>query len=102
MIDRDNKPGLLVTATEKPYAPPIVQPLILLAGSNFSGVDFSAGARITFLDFGSYRAELRNDVIIGSQYGITSQYYRPLSPSSKWFIAPEGFASYLQYPIYQK
>ena len=102
MINRGNTPGLLVTATEKPYAPPIVQPLILLGGSNFSGVDFSAGARITFLDFGSYRAELRNDVIIGSQYGITSQYYRPFNPSSKWFIAPQGFASYLQYPIYNR
>lgn len=102
MINRDDTPGLLVTATEKPYAPPIVQPLLLLGGSNFSGVDFSAGARITFLDFGSYRAELRNDVIIGSQYGINTQYYRPLSPTSKWFIAPQAFASYLQYPIYNR
>jgi NTE family protein len=102
MINRDDKPGLLVTATEKPYAPPIVQPLLLLGGSNFSGVDFSAGARITFLDFGSYRAELRNDVVIGSQYGINTQYYRPLNPTSKWFIAPQGFASYLQYPIYNR
>ena len=102
MINRDDKPGLLVTATEKPYAPPMVQPLLLFSGSNFSGIDFSAGARITFLDFGSYRAELRNDVIIGSQYGITTQYYRPLSPTSKWFIAPQAFASYLQYPIYNR
>src|SRR6478672_11799129 len=102
MINRDDKPGLLVTATEKPYAPPIVQPLLLLGGSNFSGVDFSAGARITFLDFGSYRSELRNDVVIGSQYGINTQYYRPFSATSKWFIAPEGFANYLQYPIYRK
>ena len=102
MINRDDKPGLLVTATEKPYAPPIVQPLLLLGGSNFSGIDFSAGARITFLDFGSYRSELRNDVIIGSQYGINTQYYRPLNPTSKWFIAPQGFASYLQYPIYNR
>ena len=45
---------------------------------------------------------MRNDVIIGSQYGINSQYYRPFSATSKWFIAPEGFANYLQYPIYKK
>ena len=102
MTNRENQPGLLVTATEKSYAPPVVQPLFLFGGSNFSGVDFSVGARITFLDFGSYRAEWRNDVIIGSQYGINSQYYRPFSASSKWFIAPEGFANYLQYPIYNR
>ena len=79
MTNRDNQSGLLITATEKSYSPPVVQPLLLFGGSNFSGVDFSAGARITFLDFGSYRAELRNDVIIGAQYGINSQYYRPFS-----------------------
>jgi NTE family protein len=102
MINQNDKPGLLVTAAEKSYSPPVVQPLLLLGGSNFSGVDFSLGARITFLDFGSYRSELRNDVIIGSQYGINTQYYRPFSATSKWFIAPSGFANYLQYPIYHK
>ena len=55
MTNQNNKPGLLVTATEKSYSPPVVQPVLLLGGSNFSGVDFSLGARITFLDFGSYR-----------------------------------------------
>jgi NTE family protein len=102
MTNRDNKSGLLITATEKSYSPPLVQPVLLFGGSNFSGIEFSAGARITFLDFGSYRAELRNDVIVGSQYGIHSQYYRPFSASSKWFIAPEAFASYQQYPIYNR
>ena len=102
MTSRDGKPGLLVTGVEKPYAPPIVQPLLLLDGSSFGGVDFSMGARITFLDLGSYRAELRNDVIVGSQYGINSQYYRPFTATSNWFIAPNGFADYQQYPIYDK
>ncbi len=102
MTNKNNKTGLLVTATEKSYSPPVVQPVILLGGSNFSGVDFSLGARITFLDFGNYRSELRNDVIIGSQYGINTQYYHPFSATSRWFIAPSGFANYLQYPIYHK
>jgi NTE family protein len=102
MTSRDGTPGLLITGVEKPYSPPIVQPLLLLDGSNFSGVNFSMGARITFLDFGGYRAELRNDFIVGSQYGINSQYYRPFTATSKWFIAPNGFANYQQYPIYQK
>jgi NTE family protein len=100
MTSRDGRPGLLITGVEKPYAPPIVRPLLLLDGSSFGGVNFSMGARITFLDFGTYRAELRNDLIVGSHYGIHSQYYRPFTASSKWFIAPDAFADYLQYPIY--
>jgi len=101
MTSQDGKPGLLVTGVEKPYSPPIVQPLLLFEGANFSGVNFSMGARITFLDLGAYRAELRNDVIVGSEYGISSQYYRPFTPTSKWFTAPNVFADYQQYPIYQ-
>lgn len=100
IADVDGKPGLLVTAVEKPYSPPTVLPVLLLDGSNFNGVYFSLGARITFQDFGSYRAELRNDLIIGSQYGIATQYYRPFSATSKWFIAPNAFANSAQYPIY--
>lgn len=102
MTSREGKPGLLVTGVEKPYSPPIVQPLLLFEGANFSGVNFSMGARITFLDLGTYRAELRNDVIVGSEYGISSQYYRPFTATSKWFIAPNVFADYKQYPIYQR
>lgn len=100
MTSKNGQPGLLVQADPKPYAPPIVRPLLLLDGSNFSNVYFSLGARITFLDFGSYRAELRNDVILGSEYGFRTQYYRPFSAGSNWFIAPEIFASRQQYPLY--
>ena len=100
MTSKNGEPGLLVQAEPKPYAPPIVRPLLLLDGSNFSNVYFSLGARITFLDFGSYRAELRNDVIVGSEYGINTQYYRPFSPNSNWFIAPDAFANSQQYPLY--
>ena len=101
MTTSGGEPGLLITGVEKPYSPPIVQPLLLFDGSNFSGVDFSMGARITFLDFGSYRSELRNDLILGSQYGINSQYYRPFSATSNWFIAPNAFANYTHIPLYQ-
>ena len=100
MASRNEKQGLLVTATEKPYLPPIVQPLILLDGANFAGVNFSLGARVTFLDFGSDRAELRNDIMIGTEYRFASQYYRPFSPKSKWFFAPNVLADYRQYPFY--
>ena len=102
MMEQDGKLGLQIDAQEKPYSPPTVRPLISIDGSDYNDVFFSLGARITFMDFGGYRRELRNDVIVGSQYGIASEYYRPLSPTSKWFIAPRaGFNSY-QYPIYNR
>jgi NTE family protein len=102
MVQRDGKPGLQIQAEPKPYSPPIVRPVIIIDGSNYNNVFFSMGARITFLDFGGYRRELRNDVMVGSQYGIRSEYYRPLSWTSNWFVAPSaGFNSSL-YPVFNE
>jgi NTE family protein len=102
MVERDGKPGLQIQAEPKPYSPPIVRPVIIIDGSNYNNVFFSMGARITFLDFGGYRRELRNDVMVGSQYGIRTEYYRPLSWTSKWFVAPRaGFNSSL-YPVFNE
>jgi NTE family protein len=99
---RDGQPGLQIRTEEKSYAPPTVRPLLLLDGSNFSGVYFSIGARITFQDFGSYRTELRNDVIVGSEYGFNTQYYRPFNPTSNWFMMPDIFASSQQLPFFEQ
>jgi NTE family protein len=89
LTEKDGKPGLLVTALEKPYSPPIVRPLILIDGTNYNEVLFSVGARITFLDWGSFGSELRNDVVAGSIYRLSSEYYHPFTPSTHFFIAPQ-------------
>ena len=89
MTEKDNKPGLLVSVQEKPYSPPIVRPLIIIDGTNYNEVLFSAGARITFLDFGSFGSELRNDLVVGSLYELNSEYYHPFSPTTHFFIAPQ-------------
>jgi NTE family protein len=93
MVEKDGSQGLQIHTEQKPYAPPVVRPLILIDGSDYRNVLFSMGARITFLDFGSYRSELRNDVIVGSQYLADSEYYHPFTPTSNWFVAPRAGAN---------
>ena len=88
MVTKNDEQGLQINAQEKPYAPPIVRPLVLIDGSQYNNVLFSLGGRITFLDIGGYGSEWRNDVIFGTEYGITSEYYRPFRPGGKWFVAP--------------
>ncbi len=100
MVNQDDKQGLQVEAQQKPYSPPIVRPLISIDGSDYNNVFFSLGARITFYNFGGYRRELRNDVIVGSQYGLTSEYYRPFTATSDWFVAPRAGFNSSQYPLY--
>jgi NTE family protein len=89
MIEKNGIPGLLVSAQEKSYSPPIVRPLISIDGTNYNEVLFSAGARITFLDFGSFGSELRNDIIVGSIYRLATEYYHPFSPTTRFFVAPQ-------------
>lgn len=102
LIKKDNQPGLLITADEKPYAPPLVQPLIIVDGSDYNNVRFKMGARITLLDFGGFRAEWRNDVIAGAEFGIASEYYRPFTATTRWFVAPRAFADSSQFNLYSR
>jgi NTE family protein len=89
MTEKDGKPGLLVSVAEKSYSPPLVRPLIIIDGTNYNEVLFSAGARVTFLDFGGFGSELRNDLIVGSIYELNSEYYHPFTPATRWFVAPQ-------------
>jgi NTE family protein len=98
MTERNGEQGLLVKTEENTYGPPIVRPLILVDGSSLSNVTFNLGARITFLDIGGFRSEWRTDIILFSQYGISSEYYHPFTPQTHWFVAPRLFA--LNNPFY--
>ena len=100
MVEKQGTQGLQIQTEQKPYAPPVVRPIILIDGSDYNNVLFSIGARFTFLDFGSYRSELRSDAIIGSQYLIDSEYYHPFTPTSNWFVAPRGSANSTQQYVY--
>ncbi len=51
--------------------------------------NFNARGRLTFYDFGGYGAELRNDISIGSQTLLSTEYFRPLG-ESKFFVAPKA------------
>lgn len=100
VIQKDGETGLRIDAQPKPYSPPIVRPLISIDGSDYNEVTFSLGARITFLNFGGYRREWRNDVMVGTQYQLYSEYYRPFSDISNWFVAPRINLNSQQYPLY--
>jgi NTE family protein len=100
--EREGKPGLEIQTVENPYGPPIVRPLLLIDGSDWRDVAFNVGARITWIDLGGFRSEWRNDIILGQQYGIRSEYYHPFYPTSAWFIAPRAFADNDEFNIFQK
>ena len=100
IIEQNGEPGLQLQAEQKGYSPPIVRPLISIDGASYDNVFFSIGGRITFLNFGGYRRELRTDVIFGSQYGLSTEYYRPFTATSDWFVAPRALYNNAQFPLF--
>ena len=97
---KNGQDGLLVRADEKDYAPPTVNPLFVIDGSDYTDVRFSLGARVTFYDIGGFGSEFRNDFIIGSSYGAASEYYHPLNWFSHFFAAPRLFATSKPFDLY--
>ena len=100
--NRDGQQGLEITAEEKDYAPPWLKPGFVIDGSDPNNVQFTFGGRLTFLDVGGYRSEIRTDFSIGATYLIGTEYYHPLTGTSRWFIAPEVDASRSPLNLYAK
>ena len=92
VIERDSKPGLAIYVQQSNARPPTLQPSIDLDGSDYLNTRFGFKARVVFSDFGGFRSEWRNDVELGTTYGVRSEYIHPITPLSSWFVAPYAFA----------
>jgi NTE family protein len=92
LVNKMGRTGLEVKTYEKTYGPPFLNVGVTIDGSDPDNVLFGMAARLTFMNLGGYRAEWRNDAFFGSTYGVTSEYYRPFSRTSKWFVAPRIYA----------
>jgi NTE family protein len=101
-VQREGLPGLEIKAEEKDYAPPILNVGFLIDGSDLTNVRWTTNARITALDVGGFRSEWRTDVSLGSTWGLATEYYHPISATSKWFVAPRTFAASVPFDLYDR
>jgi NTE family protein len=85
-------PALRVTAHEKTYGPPFVDLAVNVDGSGVGAFDFSAGARVTFMDVEHHGGEWRNDLLLGSSNLAATEFYQPIA-GTRLFVAPYAFAS---------
>lgn len=85
-------PSLRVTAHEKSYGPPFVDLAVNVDGSGVAAFDFSAGARLTFMDVAHHGGEWRSDLLFGSGNLADSEFYQPIA-GSRFFVSPYAFAS---------
>ncbi len=91
---QDGVPALRVTTHEKTYGPPFVDLAVNVDGSGVAAFDFSAGARITFMDVEHHGGEWRNDLMLGSSNLAATEFYQPIA-NTHFFMAPYAFVSKL-------
>lgn len=102
LTKKDDQIGLDIQAAEKQYAPPTVNPSIVIDGADYMNVRFGVGARFTFLDLGHIGSELRTDILVGSLYHVGAEYYQPLGASARWFVAPGVDAVNAPFDVYSR
>lgn len=99
---QDSQTVLTINAASRDYARATIKPVIELNASDYRSPLFVLGARVTAFDIGGIGSEWRSDVLLGSQYGLATKYYRPLAPSSHWFVAPQITAESSPFTIYRR
>lgn len=85
-------PALRVTTHDKSYGPPFVDLAVNVDGSGVAAFNFSAGARVTFMDIAHHGGEWRNDFLFGSSNLGSTEFYQPLG-ESRFFVSPYAFVS---------
>ncbi|MGI8469090.1 MAG: patatin-like phospholipase family protein [Pyrinomonadaceae bacterium] len=90
LTTREGKTGLVIRANqigEIPSKPTRLEIGFDVNSVESDNVDFNFLSRLTFFDVGRYGAEWRNDLQLGSNTYLASEYYRPLG-KTRFFIAP--------------
>jgi NTE family protein len=94
--------GLIVTVHEMSYAPPTLRLGFYVDGSESNDVTFTQLAQLTYIDIAGYRSEWRTDLQFGDTYGAETELYKPLTATTRWFVAPRGDATDTAFKIFSR
>jgi NTE family protein len=86
----DEEAGLEVRARRKSWGPNYLR-FGLNLEDNFQGnSQYNAAARFVLTELNEWGAESLTDVQIGSDPKVVSEFYQPLDPLRRWFVAPSA------------
>ena len=101
MVERNGQPDLVITASKRLSTVDVI-PVVAIDGSDYRSPIFTLGARVTLFDLGGIGSEWRTDALLGSRYGLASEYYHPIRRFGNWFVAPQITAETLPFDIYRR
>ncbi len=90
--DERGRSGVRILAQKKPYGPPFLKAGLEIDGSDTGSVLVNAVTRLISLDAGLPGAETRLDLRLGSNVGVSGEYYVPVGGgTSPFFVASRLF-----------
>jgi len=88
LVEENGQTGVEYRATTKSWGPNFLQFGISLEDDFEGSTGFNLEARMTRAGLNRLGAEWRNDLRLGTDPKLFSEFYQPLSFDSRWFVAP--------------
>ncbi|MBN2241444.1 MAG: patatin-like phospholipase family protein, partial [Acidobacteria bacterium] len=101
LVDRGGQAGLRVRPVEMNHSPPAFHIGMNVDGSDVGMIRFGLGGRLTFFDLWGTRSEWRLEAAFGTQNTAATEFYRPVTRHSGWFVAPRAYAENSTLDVYE-
>jgi len=100
VVDREDKIGLDITATDKPWGPNIAQFGFTLSNDFKGDSDYQLKADVTFHEVNDAGGELRNRLRLGGETGLNSEFYQPFGLGARYFASGQLGYSAENFPLF--
>ncbi len=88
LVYEDDQTGVEFTARPKSWGPNFLQFGLALENDFEGSTLFNVASRLTMTGVNALGAEWRNDLQLGTEPSLNSEFYQPLSFDSRYFVAP--------------
>ena len=99
--EKNGDQGLVMDLKDKPWGPTYVRFGINLSDDLQGNSNYSMVANITRTRINGLGAEWRNDLRIGHNAGLFSEFYQPLDFRGRFFVAPSIVMKREKFPFYE-
>lgn len=93
MPDVPGEVDLWVTPTEKGWGPHYLRFGLGVSSDLRGRGEFDIGVQHTYMPVNSFGGEWRNEVQVGTRTRLFTEFYQPLDPDLRWFVAPSLLTS---------
>jgi NTE family protein len=91
IVEKNNKPGLLIRPRNKDYGPPFMNFGLTILANDSNDVQLGLALRATFYNVVGPGSEVRLDGAVGQPAGLQGELFKPLRAGSHAFVAPHGY-----------